>query len=569
MVLMGMLDPDGDIRIRSQIYKTDGTPTDPINRADRARNVEEGRLEPYVCMKISLIPHPNPTVDLPDNFKLDWTTEKRKNMKKRITTYDDVENEVESQRNVASAMMCGEYASDIIPDILAMCMLDSTNFEKTKNDIYTISQTYSHEKGTPQIDDETKRVVDWISTNAKKYNLIVHIAFMDYIDDSFTTVDAFFNSNPVPTPYIQFDISCKALAVILTLLLKARYISWDFHTGNLLTNGDSVKGIDLGRIYKLGKGQEPDIIKDRHQITNFVFANFFELNKITRFSKEHDNFEPYKHFFDLNRILPEKDSKNLDRFNDDFNRLLIDLPNKAYEFRGRTHEHKRKNVYEALMMIAFIDGITNACLYQNEHIQCKNILINAFKDKNFSSFKQFLLFFRIDYNKFLLDHTDNQAVITNVNTALDHICQYLEPMLVPCTITKRNNHQSFRLPMNVDPDSESEADDSSKASQEVKSLERTHGVFPLEQTHEVLPLERTHEVLPLEQTHEVLPLEQTHEVLPLERTHEERDRFGGAGAKHRHHTSNKKRKYKKTYKKRSYRKSKTIRNKTKRKRIMR
>ena len=442
MVLVGMLKPDSDIRKRSQIYQEDGTRFPPIKRANRPRFINQGKLEPYVCLKISIIV-PDGQTKKP---KLSWQQTSGERTAKTTTSLAEIRKEVASQRAAALGMLCGENASDIIPDILSECLMTHDNFNKISSNIYINNASYvaASKDETQVIDPETKRVVTWINDNANTNNFYVHIALMDYIE-GFTTVHAFFISNPVQDT--QFDISCKALAVILILLLKGRIMSWDFHPENLLTNGIFVKGADFGRIYTLGKTSDDPIKKDRYQIKNFAFADIFKLNKIFI----SDIKEAFKHFFKLIKLEPDSSSKNLERFSDDFIRLLVDFPDHAYVFSTWSHEDKRKNVYEAIMMLAFIDGLTNACLYEVNRIQCSPVLKCAFGiGIHFDTFENFLNYFRMDYHEFLVERAAWPDVINNVKRALDRICQLLEPQLVQCSHPRRQTQASFYLAADSD-----------------------------------------------------------------------------------------------------------------------
>jgi len=461
MVLVGMLHLDSDIRKRSQIYQEDGTPFPTIKRANRPKFTNEGKIEPYVCLKISLIV-PHGQTKKP---RLSWEQTPGDIKAKETTTLDEIRNEVASQRAAALAMLCGENASDVIPDILSECLMTPDNFTKTSNIIYSNNASYAATpaNGTQEIDTETRRVVSWLDFHANNENLYVHITFMDYIE-GYMTVKEFFKSHA--TQAIQFEVSCQALAVILILLLKGRIMSWDFHAGNLLTNGKSAKGVDLGRKYTLGLSNDDPIKKDRHQIKNFAFANIFKLNKIFI---SVDIQEAFKHFFNLKKLVPDSSSKNLERFSDDFKRLLVDLPENAYYFSTWSPEQKRKNVYEAIMMLAFIDGITNACLYKVKGIQCSTVLKCAFGIRTyFDTIDNFLVYFRLDYDVFLQERAAWPEVIDQVNTALDRICEILEPQLLQCQVPRRQTPADF----DFHDDSEAEAEAEAEPEPDLGSLKR-------------------------------------------------------------------------------------------------
>lgn len=445
MVLVGMLNPTGDIQKRSQIYREDGTLLTPTERADRERYVNIGRLEPYVCMKISLVGS-----TYQSKSKILWDENLKEGGSKQITKIttkiNEARQEVLSQREAALSLLCGENASDMIPDILSEALMTASDFSTKIENIYKNSDEYATRNNTSQITPETKRVVKWIIDNAT-LRFTIHIAFMDYIG-GFMTLRDFFDSNQQPD--IQFVISCEAAVVILILLLKGRIMSWDFHLRNLLTNGKLVKGLDLGRVYKLGSSNEERIRNDRYQIKNFLFNTESYCKKLKP--------ELKRAFIDFFHI---KENETLDRFSDDFKRLLVDFPNNAYDFSRLDQNEKRKVIYGALIILAFIDGITNTCLYGSENIQYSPVLSRVFNDfEHFTNFTTFLGYFRMDYEVFVDQQASNGDVFTNLNHGLDEIITRLEPMLVECVNPKRQNPSDFtrsELP-NYDSEAEEQED---------------------------------------------------------------------------------------------------------------
>ena len=446
MVLVGMLNPNGDIQKRSQIYREDGTLLIPEERADRERYVNIGRLEPYVCMKISLVKtrsYQPSSVSWTENLKEGGSKE----IKKNVTTKEEAIEEVFTQRNTALSLLCGENASDMIPDILHHAYMDDTKFSTKIEHIYRKSHEYATSNNTPEITPETKRVVSWIIENSRTKGYRIHIAFMDYID-GFMTLRDFFDLNQQPE--IQFAISCEAAVVIMILLLKGRIMSWDFHLRNLLTNGKLVKGLDLGRVYELGSSDKGRIQIDRHQIKNFLF------NPVPYCKNLHAQLiQAFINFFNLQA------TDTIKRFSYYFNLLLVEFPNNAYDFSSLDPNEKRKLIYGALIILAFIDGITNTCLYGSEYIQFSSVLSRVFNDfEHFQNFETFLGHFRIDYDVFVAQQASNGNVVTNLNHGLDEIITRLEPMLVQCVNPKRQNPLVFERPdiPNYDSDAEEETE---------------------------------------------------------------------------------------------------------------
>ena len=82
-------------------------------------------------------------------------------------------------------LLCGENASDIMPDGIAACVLTPLQF--------SIYVTAIKTKSTEGFDDETQRVIDWIINSATTNSYNIHIAFMDFLE-GFDTLSNFFRN---------------------------------------------------------------------------------------------------------------------------------------------------------------------------------------------------------------------------------------------------------------------------------------------------------------------------------------------------------------------------------------
>lgn len=409
MVLLGVLNPDSSpIRIRSQIYKDDSEQQFPLEeRVNRLENVEQGRIDRNVVMKISLVTSED------NKVKVNW-----KGMKKVTTTKPEITREVITQHTVALRMLCGQTASDIIPDIFSECYLTDEQF--------TVQPT----------DDETREVVEWIKETAKRYNCHIHIAFMNYVD-GYDTFKNFYektqrssgSERQVDNLELQLPVLYQAVAVILTLLLKGKIMSYDFHRRNLLTNGSKVMCLDLGRVYDFSKdGLDRDLM-------NFIMNFRFDKGTLG-----------INHFFNLE----VKDNLYL-KFEDYFNRILKKTDDEVYGFLGLSLQEKRKFVYDTLIFLAFIDGITNMMKYNVTHnntIQFSHVLKRVFHNINrqavFTNFIIFLQTFTIDYDRL------NPELRDNMNIALDQISTRLAGMLGECPQEQRYPPSYFDLASNTE-----------------------------------------------------------------------------------------------------------------------
>ena len=427
MVLLGVLNPDGPIRIRSQIYKEDdsGQRFPLEERVNRLENVERGKIDTNVVMKISLVTSGDKTVR--------W-----KEMKKVTTTKPEITREVITQHTVALRMLCGQTASDIIPDIFSECYLTDKEFTSQ----FTVQPT----------DDETREVVNWIKETAKENSCHIHIAFMNYVDgyDTFKNFYKKTQRSPPPLPLslphsshppssvserqvnnleLQLPVSYQAVAVILTLLLKGKIMSYDFHRRNLLTNGSEVMCLDLGRVYDFSED------RPKRDLMNFIM----------KFNFDNGTLE-INHFFNL-----EEKEDLFSKFEGYFNGLLKKTDDEVYGFLGLSLQAQRKFVYETLIFLAFIDGITNMNNYpemQQNTIQfshvLKRVFHNIYRQAVFTNFKTFLSKFTIDYDRL------NPDLAANMNIALDQISTRLAGMLGECPQEHRYPPSYFDLATNTE-----------------------------------------------------------------------------------------------------------------------
>jgi hypothetical protein len=392
MVLLGTLNPDGDIRKRSQIYKDDETRSlfTLEERADRPEYVEEGKIDTGVVMKISLVTF-SPQV-------VEW-----KHVVKKTTTRKEIAREVEIQHTVAMRMLCGQKASDIIPDIFSDCFL-------TVDEITT--------QLPDRLQDElTIEIVDWIKTTARRHSCDIHIAFMDYVD-GYDTFTSFYTKTPILTE--QLPTLYQAVAVILTLLLKGRIMSYDFIKSNLLVKDSKVMCLDLGRIYDFSNDTTLGDLKTC--MNKFVGSNENEDSKI------------FDKFFNVEHTKEALDIK----VSKVYERLLKKPDDEVYRFSSLSLDDKRKFVYETLIFLAFIDGITNKVTYglhisDNNTIMFSHVLRRVFYSINgdalFRNFDTFLSTFTIDYDEF---RRLNPDLVDNMNIALDEISRRLAVMLGEC-----------------------------------------------------------------------------------------------------------------------------------------
>lgn len=411
MIIKCSINPHGNVKIRSQIYHEDGSLLTPETRADRPRFVDIGKEHAHVCMKISLVTTPSSTVT-----RVEWDETSTRTIRKVVTTVEEANKELEEQMRIHKELLCGENASDIMPDGIAACVLTPREFS-----IYVTAIKLKSPEG---IDVKTKRVIDWIihSATTNRYN--IHIAFIDFLE-GFDTLANFFRNNP--NTDIQRNISYKTAGVILMLLVKTVSASSDYHSGNGMTDGTNSKAVDYGRIYRF------DDSRSKYELDQYC-SNLWE-------DEEYD--DELKHFFNIVNI--EEKSSLLKVFRTYYEKLLITFPKNKYKFSKLDKVEKRKYIYESLIFLAFIDSITKKFKYETDGFQCSEIMKRVFHNETaFVNLDNFLMYFKLDYELFLTELTTKQpSYIAELNNVLDTISAFLEPMLIPCKLVTRTKGSAF------------------------------------------------------------------------------------------------------------------------------
>ena len=447
MIIKCRINPHGNVKIRSQIYDQDGALLSAEHRADRPRFVDVGKEHAHVCMKISLATRPTtprstvtadaaallrgvtapPAAEASASAsastaaavtRVEWDETPTIKIRKVVTTVEEANEELENQMLIYQELLCGQNASDIIPDGIAACVLTPEDFSIYVNAIKL--------KSPEGIDAETLRVITWIINSATTHRLNIHIEFMEFLE-GFDTLANFFRRNPAED--IQRIISYKMAVVILTLLLKTFSASWDFHSGNGLTNGAEGRAVDFGRIYRFYDQRTKALI-------------VYYLESLWQDHTEH--YEGLTHFFNIADI--SEFESLLTVFNKHYNRLLIQFPKNKYVYPQHTPSMKRRYIYESLIIIAFIDGITKKIKFNTDGFQCSSIMRRVFHVETvFNSLDEFLRYFTLDYDVFIDERRKaDPAYISELNIGLDTISTGLEPMLHPCRLTKRTTGADFR-----------------------------------------------------------------------------------------------------------------------------
>jgi hypothetical protein len=405
MLIVGTLIPKSTVKIRSRIYNEDGSRMIEEHRKDIPSFVNEGIETDKFCMKISLTSTHDHSID-----RVEWDETATLKIRKTVTTVREATNEVYKQMEMYNRLLYGENASEIIPDAIAAYVITPQQFKSYVDIINTKTTT----------DPETSRVINWIIDSATRYNLNIHIAFMEFLEGFETLANFFRGAN---SEYNQRIISCKMAVVILTLLLKTSSASWDFHSNNGLIKIKDTKykaaegrAVDFGRIYSF------DDLRTKELILHY-------LKTLWQDHTEHD--EGLRHFFNIADISMFESLLTV--FNKHYDRLLLEFPEQKHEYSSWAPNKKQQYIYESLIIIAFIDGITQKIKRTTDGFQCSSIMKRIFRIENknvFDSLTNFLDYFNMDYDVFLRKYQEAGNDVDLFKKTLNTISTSLEPMLL-------------------------------------------------------------------------------------------------------------------------------------------
>lgn len=406
MLIVGTLRPESTVKIRSRIYNEDGSRMDEEHRNDIPSFVNEGIETDKFCMKISLTSTHDRSID-----RVEWDETATLKIRKTVTTVREANEEVYKQAEMYNRLLYGENASEIIPDAIAACVITPQQFQSYVDLINTKTTT----------DPETSTVINWIKNSATTHGLHIHIAFMEFLEGFETLANFFRGAN---SEYNQRIISCKMAVVILTLLLKTSSASWDFHSNNGLIKIKDNKykaaegrAVDFGRIYSF------DDLRTKALILYYLESLWQDHTEL---------HEGLKHFFNIADISMLESLLSI--FDGHYDRLLLEFPEQKHEYSSWAPKKKQQYIYQSLIIIAFIDGITQKIKRTTDGFQCSSIMKRIFRIENknvFDSLSNFLDYFNMDYDVFLRKYQEagNDDVVffeKNLNT----ISTSLEPMLL-------------------------------------------------------------------------------------------------------------------------------------------
>ena len=132
-----------------------------------------------------------------------------------------------------------------IPGVITHDIMNAAEFEK-------LAMTL------PKGDADT--TLTWIIGSARMYNCNIQVFCMELIapdaPHAFTTFREFKKTYAAANPSTQFppntvEVACKTATAVISTFTKSSFWSFDSHGNNIMTNGDIVFLLDLGRVYNI------------------------------------------------------------------------------------------------------------------------------------------------------------------------------------------------------------------------------------------------------------------------------------------------------------------------------
>ena len=417
------LPPNSMIQLRSQTLGEDRNPLPQIESKDRARFVNTGLRLTNCCIKISLVR----SFTSVGSHKLMYDA-----IKKQSVTAADASNEVVNQKNMYKASICGAGVHGVfMPDAITHEIMNPDTFR-------ALVQRMKIRAGVVVVTADSETALDWIIHNAAVGIYNIQVFCMELIGSmgvggggvGFTTFREFYDNSvkALADPAIRFPpdavtVACKVAAAVLSTFIKSSFWSYDTHGNNIMTNGFLlyllVYLLDFGRVYHISL--------DESKIKDF----FTKLLNIS-------GFIPYlERFFGVAGgggtaaiRIRAKFNAIYDRYNQP-NRAIVAGLFTINSAVPNDIERVRSNIFEILVLLTLIDGMTNFFTYEQHGFQCYEYMHLIFQTE--STF--------VDLQSFVIKCSSTLAgfsakwapdTVRQLTSNLDVIAGLLQGALVPC-----------------------------------------------------------------------------------------------------------------------------------------
>lgn len=360
-----------------------------------------------------------------------------KNFQKEIVSQDEATKESNTQK-IAHDKLLERCHKDIISDTIAVQTVSPETFQRYTEAIFTKKQTDEDET-------LTKYAVEWLIDSATEKECNIHIFVMDFLDGytPFNQVlwpleNALSSSKSVNKidsvrEYLSegyfrdvYKFMESAAAQVISILGITGNWNLDLNSGNILVSQDhfDTKVIDFGMNINLQKDSER--LEILTHFTNYnigLVKNSFFLEQ-ANLNKFLDSLtESSSSMYTITKTFSSCYQQIISNIATDIELLLI---------TGTKLESKRQIVFQVLMFLAFIDGLLIKQKFQQNGLQCRELMKYVFNCEIFDSLSKFYKFSSLQYTKFLpkafnckINYIPNfnfNQYTRLCNTILDNIC---------------------------------------------------------------------------------------------------------------------------------------------------
>ena len=397
---------------------------------------EPGTRVSTFCAKISFV------YDGPDSLINEY-----KNVRKQTVPSHKANGEADTQRMLFEAFACRRTTAPFVPDVIAHAILTGPQFLAIFANILSsnVASTTPGVLGTP------KEIYDWIDAWITSHGIMVDVILMEMMDfqrtapgvarsQPFTIIHELrLRSQTVPHRLAAL----RMMAEIATVRGKG-IMPHDFHEGNGLATADGLQLylIDWGGLFNLNIQADRDRllvifdtmcrVRSRTETINATadaaLVNPTESENTKRLAR-FPSLEELCGFLQIgfhDKSQPQHRSQNLHDLMLAFETRLMAVVD--FTCVPPTLE----NVHSALMMVAFVDFMTNLMNFNHPYCQCGNVLKVVYPDQNVSVHIPIVDINVTPFNDFRLFLSTFQVGSVPSNTRLQEVVAMIEENVRLC-----------------------------------------------------------------------------------------------------------------------------------------
>ena len=311
---------------------------------------------------------------------------KFKNREKLTVPSHKANGEADTQRMLFEAFACRRTTAPFVPDVIAHAILSGDQFRAMFANILSSNVA-------------SKEIYDWINAWITSHGIMVDVILMEMMDFQRTAPGVARNQpfamiHQLGSPASHQQAALRMMAEIAAVRGKG-IMPHDFHEGNGMATADGLQLylIDWGGLFNL------NIAGDRHRLllifedmckqsrtadadasmdaiedvtvamaNGFTGADLVKIKRIARFPSQEELCGFFQIGFHKKNTVPDYRSQNLAN-------LKVAFQTHLMAFVDFTCEPPTpQNVHSALMMVAFVDFMTNLMNFDHPYCQCGNVL---------------------------------------------------------------------------------------------------------------------------------------------------------------------------------------------------